>query len=343
MNQKYFKIKITKVGYLFMGLCLGVGFAALNTGNNLLYLIFAMMLSFIVLSGLLSNSTLTHLVVQTYYPLHIFAKRPLDLMLRIENKKKQFPSLAISIKANDTELLDLKNNFIVKINAHEAKDSMITMTFKQRGQRQMPNILLETHYPFGFLKKTSTFQFDQTLIIYPELFDIKKLDAFKNIPVGQHLTSQKGHSLNPYGIREFIHGDDHRYIHWKSSAKNQSLKIKEFEAENKNEIDVHLVLLKSEFDDPNITEKTISLTATLIARCFELKHKPNLFINLQAIVNPSNHLDVFMTALALAKPQSLQINFSMLKGYLFSNTDLRHFSIHNALVYDKHKIEGLNV
>ena len=51
-------LRPTRAGWLFFVIIFGVGFAALNTGNNLLYLVLALMLSFLVLSGLLSESAL---------------------------------------------------------------------------------------------------------------------------------------------------------------------------------------------------------------------------------------------------------------------------------------------
>ena len=44
------KLKFTREGKYFLGITLGVGFAAINTGNNLLYLLLGMMLSLIIVS-----------------------------------------------------------------------------------------------------------------------------------------------------------------------------------------------------------------------------------------------------------------------------------------------------
>ena len=49
------KLKFTREGKFFVGITLGVGFAAINTGNNLLYLLLGMLLSLIVLSGVMSE------------------------------------------------------------------------------------------------------------------------------------------------------------------------------------------------------------------------------------------------------------------------------------------------
>ncbi|HEX9618723.1 MAG TPA: hypothetical protein VF989_01230, partial [Polyangiaceae bacterium] len=51
-------LRPTRAGWSFFALTFGVGFAALNTGNNLLYLVLSLMLSFLVLSGVLSESAL---------------------------------------------------------------------------------------------------------------------------------------------------------------------------------------------------------------------------------------------------------------------------------------------
>ena len=47
-------LRPTRAGWIFFALTLGVGFAALNTGNNLTYLVLSLMLAFLVLSGVLS-------------------------------------------------------------------------------------------------------------------------------------------------------------------------------------------------------------------------------------------------------------------------------------------------
>ena len=52
------QLRPTRAGWSFFALTFGVGFAALNTGNNLLYLVLSLMLAFLVLSGVLSESAL---------------------------------------------------------------------------------------------------------------------------------------------------------------------------------------------------------------------------------------------------------------------------------------------
>ena len=90
-------LSFTKEGKKFIAILFLIGIAAINTGNNLLYLIVAMMLSIIVISGILSESTLRGIEVVRVMPGHIFAGRPAMVTWAISNKKRVFPSFSIII------------------------------------------------------------------------------------------------------------------------------------------------------------------------------------------------------------------------------------------------------
>lgn len=49
------KLKTTREGKALIGITLGIGAGAVNSGNNLLYLILGLLLSLIVVSGVLSE------------------------------------------------------------------------------------------------------------------------------------------------------------------------------------------------------------------------------------------------------------------------------------------------
>src|ERR1043166_7818399 len=67
------RLSFTREGRLIVILSVGVGFAAINTGNNLLYLLLGWLLSFIIASGLLSEMTLKRLTVERRPPARVFA------------------------------------------------------------------------------------------------------------------------------------------------------------------------------------------------------------------------------------------------------------------------------
>src|SRR5206468_3395868 len=59
------RLRITREGWFYVLFTLGVGAAAINTGNNLLYLVLGLQLSTIVISGVLSESCLRGLELET--------------------------------------------------------------------------------------------------------------------------------------------------------------------------------------------------------------------------------------------------------------------------------------
>jgi uncharacterized protein (DUF58 family) len=88
--------EVTRAGAVYMVLVLIIGVAALNTGNNLLYIIVAAMLAAIAVSGIASAACLDRLELQLNVPDHIFAGLDVTATLSVRNPRKWFPALSIS-------------------------------------------------------------------------------------------------------------------------------------------------------------------------------------------------------------------------------------------------------
>src|SRR6266496_1957987 len=90
-------LRLTPDGFGFVLLALALGIAALNTGNNLLYLLLAMMLSLIIVSGVLSEKCLRNLALSRRMPPHLFAGQRGIAVLRVANEKAGFPSCSLTL------------------------------------------------------------------------------------------------------------------------------------------------------------------------------------------------------------------------------------------------------
>ena len=88
--------EVTKAGALYAIVVLLIGIAALNTGNNLLYIIVAAMLAAIVVSGIASALCLRGLELELKIPEHIFAGTEVPGTLCVRNPRRWVPSLSIS-------------------------------------------------------------------------------------------------------------------------------------------------------------------------------------------------------------------------------------------------------
>jgi uncharacterized protein (DUF58 family) len=88
--------EVTKAGVLYALVVLLIGVAALNTGNNLLYIIVAAMLAAIVVSGIASSFCLRGLELQLKVPEHIFAGTEITAIVSVRNASRWLPALSIS-------------------------------------------------------------------------------------------------------------------------------------------------------------------------------------------------------------------------------------------------------
>jgi len=89
--------EVTRVGIIYVCVVLVVGVAALNTGNNLLYIIVAAMLSAIIVSGLASAAVLRGLELDVRLPEHVFAQRAVPGRIMLRNTRRWLASFSVSV------------------------------------------------------------------------------------------------------------------------------------------------------------------------------------------------------------------------------------------------------
>src|SRR5271167_4825223 len=92
-----FDYEVTRAGIIYVAVVLLIGVAALNTGNNLLYIVVAAMLAAILVSGIASAMVLRHLQLDVRLPDHIFAGRETLGRIRLRNRRRWLPSFSVNV------------------------------------------------------------------------------------------------------------------------------------------------------------------------------------------------------------------------------------------------------
>ena len=92
-----FDYEVTRVGIIYVIAVLVIGIAALNTGNNLLYVIVSAMLGAIVVSGLASAVVLRGLQLDVRLPEEVFAGRAALARIVVRNRRRWMPSFSFSV------------------------------------------------------------------------------------------------------------------------------------------------------------------------------------------------------------------------------------------------------
>jgi len=92
-----FHYDVTRVGIVYVVIVLMIGIAALNTGNNLLYIIVAAMLAAILVSGFASAMVLRNLELDVRLPEHVFAGRAMLGKMVLRNPRRWLPSFSVNV------------------------------------------------------------------------------------------------------------------------------------------------------------------------------------------------------------------------------------------------------
>jgi uncharacterized protein (DUF58 family) len=89
--------QVNRVGIVYVLVTIVISIAALNTGNNLLYIVVAAMLSAIIVSGIASAIDLRYLELDVRLPQHVFAGRAVPGRILVRNPRRYLPSFSIRV------------------------------------------------------------------------------------------------------------------------------------------------------------------------------------------------------------------------------------------------------
>src|SRR5437868_12837064 len=92
-------VQLTKGGVIFIGVLGVVAFAAWNTGNNLLFLVFSLLASTLFVSWIAARASLRDLIVSARFPDHIYAGEAAPVIVTLRNAKRFLPSFSVMVEA----------------------------------------------------------------------------------------------------------------------------------------------------------------------------------------------------------------------------------------------------
>ncbi len=259
------RLTFTREGKYLVVITLGVGFAALNTGNNLLYLFLGMQLSMIIVSGILSEQTLRGLSVARTLPRQVYAGRPFLTGIALTNDKRRVPSFSVQVE----DVIDgrplAKKCYFLKVPAGARQHTSYRAEFARRGLYRYQGLKVGTRFPFGFFVKSRRLDAPSELLVLPRILPVAHLDLEAQDHLGTVLRARRGLGREFHGLREYRAGDDARDIHWKRSAREGRLVLREYESEGVRRV---TVLLNDRL--PADLDPTADENAADLDRCVDL-------------------------------------------------------------------------
>ena len=285
-------IRPTRDGWWCVFAAVGLGVAAVNTGNNLAYLLCSMLLALIIVSGMLSDLTIRGLHVTVTVPDAIHATQPALVTIVLANRKRRLASYSVTLEALDRPLpgrggvfarwmprrtlddrlrsVGLKDRRGVGAPRRLAYASRIPalaervvgweITFAGRGRRRLPRLRAATAFPFGlFVKVGPPLLYDEEVLVYPAVHPVRSRQV-RDAARGEALARRRGRGHDLYNLRAYRAGDEPHLIHWPTTAKSGSLMVRELEEEATE--DTRIVLTGSGAESGEHLERALSEAAS---------------------------------------------------------------------------------
>ncbi len=252
------RLRFTREGQVVVAIALGVGFAAINTGHNLLYFGWGLVLSAIVTSGVLSEATIWSLRARPRRPDELRARSLSPLPLLVENPRKHLPALGVeldlSLRCTSDATDDVATReaaapsvvaapYLLRLGPGQDETLLVPWVPARRGRYVLEEARARTTYPFGFFEKSRRLRFREPLdvVVYPARVELGPLARTLLSRFGEVPSGRKGLGDEYFSLRPFVSGDDPRSVAWRRSARTGRLVVKETEAHGAREVVLELM------------------------------------------------------------------------------------------------------
>lgn len=254
-------VRFTRIGVTYLIFTVAIGFAALNTGNNALYIGLTFMLGCLLLSGVASKGGLKHLRVEFVSIDDAWAGRAAQGTLRIENRSRIWNVRDVIIGAGE-----LAEPVLIPILLKRSvTDVPVTFFFHRRGVVELTTLDLYTRYPFGFFLKKRRVKITGEVVVFPRLLDeAAARERFRPAIGEQSSANRPGPGGEIHSFREYVRGDSVRQVYWKKSASLGRWIIKQPELEAARAVHVVVDPYRPRGVSDDEFEEMVSAAATFL-------------------------------------------------------------------------------
>jgi uncharacterized protein (DUF58 family) len=263
-------IQINKAGFLYILLTLLIGFSAVNTGNNLVYIVTSALLSYMMISGIFGSRNLHAVDVSLEFPAEIYAGADVPVRVRLVNRRKLMPAFLIRIAVNGREIL------IPVINARSTVQESLQVCFQRRGRHTVQHLRLSSVFPFNFFTRFRTIPLKLDLVVFPRPVTCRltRQSHSQNRSKGEASSDVAGFESDLRSIRNYVSGDPVKYISWKSTAKTGLLKTKELSS-----IDMEHFIIDMDRMEKRDLEHTVSCVTYTVLKLLRTRTPVGLHVD----------------------------------------------------------------
>lgn len=254
-------VRFTRIGTTYLATTIVLAIAAVNTGNNPLYIGVALMLGSLLLSGIASKGGLKHLHAEIAGLDEVWAGRAAHGTLRVRNDSRIWNVRDVVLTSDA-----LAEPVLLPVVPRRGEvEVAAAFLFPKRGLAHVNEIDSYTRYPFGFFLKKRRLRITSEVVVYPKIL-AEDADAARYRP----MTGDESHVNRPglgseiHSFREYVRGDSLRHLHWKKSASLGRWIMKQTAAEAAKSVHVVVDPYKPKSATDDELEEMIAAAATFL-------------------------------------------------------------------------------
>jgi uncharacterized protein (DUF58 family) len=258
--------KLTKDGAIFMAAVVVVVIAAINTSNNLLYMILSVLISVFVLSVFLLELNFKFLDALVTLPHRCTVGEAFSFSIQIFNRRRVFPMISLRVEPPNRSALKFEPFYFAAIDPLTHAKLPAESVLSRRGRYSLSEVQVASRFPFGLLSKRQIFKVEGETVCYPAILSRDRLNFSALDDQGSIQRMERGSGNDLHTIRDYQSSDSARHVHWKASAKTASLKTREYAADESRRV----VLVLDRFgtaQDSERFEELVTHAASLAFHC----------------------------------------------------------------------------
>jgi len=265
-------------GLVYIGVTTLLGVGAINSQNNLLFIVFGLAVGALVFSGLMSGAMLMGPRVSRSVGPPVSVGEPLRLRYTVTNRNAAIPAFGLTIEEAPAQtgrswadLLPRPRAFIAHVGRREATVADAVVVPERRGRALLAGVVISSSFPFGVFRKSVRRAQEAEIVVLPRIRPLRQ-GAVENLlgrsPTGETSSGRQGRGEEFWGLRDYVPGDSPRLVAWKSSARTDTLVVRQHGDHVARVLTVCLLLEESP-DAEERNEEAISLAASVVAGAFE--------------------------------------------------------------------------
>ena len=266
------RVMLPRHGLVYLGIMAALFVGSLLGRSNSLMLVFAMMAGPFILNGWVTYSMLKRLHVNRRVQTATHAGDRVSVEITLKNNKWLLASWLMAVQDSLAGANEQLSGGVLysRVPPRGERRACYDVRLMQRGRYHFGPVYVSTRFPLGLVERGLVLDSRDEILVYPRLGRLSATWRQTHLLADESFRTREA-SPGPFddvfhGIREFRWGDNPRAIHWRTSARQNSVMVREFRQSRERGLVVLLDLYQPKRptdSDRERVELAVSLAATI--------------------------------------------------------------------------------